>query len=134
MRQAGEGKDTLPKFAALVVLAGAVGLAGSYLIPRSEVDRWAAFVGVAEATFSGAAALSLKRWALQRSVRAALAMMAVVFGVRFLLVAAGLAYVKVKQGGVMAYVAGFFGVYFAVQGVEISYVLVESKRRGRGEL
>jgi hypothetical protein len=59
-------------------------------------------------------------------------MLGVVFGLRLVLVAAGLAYVRVKGGSVVPFVAGFFGCYFVLQWVEISYVLAEQKRRGGG--
>jgi len=124
------GADPLPRYAAMVVAVGVLGLSVAALVPK--VDRMGTFLGVAEATASGAAALTLKRWAMQRSVKAALGMLGVVFGVRLVLAVAGLAYVKVKGEAVLPFVAGFFGAYFVLQWVEISYVLAEQKRRGGG--
>jgi len=56
----------------------------------------------------------------------------VVFGLRLVLVMAGLAYVRVKGLSVIPFVAGFFGSYFVLQWVEISYVLAEQNRRSGG--
>ena len=126
------GRDPLPWYAAGVVAVGVAGMLAIVLIPTSPAQRMGAFVGVAGATFSSAAALSLKRWALARSLKAALGMIGVTFGMRMVLVGVGLAYVKVKGGGVVPFTAGFFGVYFVLQWLEISYVLAESKRRSTG--
>lgn len=127
-----EGKDPMPWYAGAVVLVGALGLAASAYFPTGAAARMGAFVGVAEASLSSAAALSLKRWALARSLQAALAMIGATFGMRLVLLLAGLAYVRLKGNGVVPFVIGFFGVYFILQWVEISYVLAESKRRSRG--
>ncbi|HEX4621470.1 MAG TPA: hypothetical protein VH208_07880, partial [Myxococcaceae bacterium] len=77
-----EGRDPLPRYAAGVVAVGAAGMLALGLIPASAAQRMGAFVGVAGATLSSAAALSLKRWALARSLKAALGMIGVTFGMR----------------------------------------------------
>jgi hypothetical protein len=122
----------LPWYAGAVVAVGAVGLVAAAVFASGTASRMAAFVGVAEATLSSAAALTLKKWALARSLQSALGMIGVTFGMRLILVAAGLAYVRLKGNALVPFVAGFFGVYFVLQWVEISYVLTESKRLGRG--
>ena len=127
-----QARDPLPRYAAGVVAVGVAGMLAIVLIPASPAQRLGAFVGVAGATLSSAAALSLKRWALARSLKAALGMVGVTFGMRMVLVGAGLAYVKVKGAGVLPFTMGFFGVYFVLQWLEISYVLAESKRRSAG--
>jgi hypothetical protein len=128
----GAEQDPLPRYVGMVVAVGALGFLAAYLVPRGQPARWATFIGVAEATASGAAALSLKKWALGRSLKASLAMLGGVFALRLILAVSGLAYVKVKSGAVLPFVAGFFGTYFVLQWVEISYVLAEAKRHGHG--
>jgi len=118
----------------MVVGVAVAGWIAAWLLPSGHAAQEAAFLGVAAAAFSGALALTLKRWALSRSLQAALMMMGVVFGVRLLLAVAGLAYAKVKNASPMPFVAGFFATYFVLQWVEISYVVSESKRRGPGGL
>jgi len=122
------------KHAAMVVGVAVLGWLGAYLLPSGQEARWLAFLGVAAAAFSGAAALTLKRWALSKSLQAAFAVMGLVFGMRLILAVAGLAYAKGKNVSPMPFVTGFFATYFVVQWVEISYVLAESKRRGPGGL
>jgi hypothetical protein len=120
-------------FLALVVAAGALGLAWAALGPREPETRGAALVGVGEAFFSGLVALELKRRALARSVNWAVAMVAVMFLVRLLMVSLGLVVVvRVAGWSGMAFAVGFFAEYFVLQFVELTYVLIESKRRGQG--
>jgi hypothetical protein len=116
----------------MVVAVGLLGVLGVQVFARVQADKLVAFAGVALATLSGAAALSLKRWALARSVRSVLGMVGVMFCLRLGLVVAGLAYVRVKGASVVPFVVGFFAVYFVIQWVEISYVLAESRRLGTG--
>jgi hypothetical protein len=129
-----EAKDPFFVHSAMVVAAGMLGLVGAYLLPRSPADRLPAFIGVAAAVFSGVVALSLKRRALKRSISAALLMLGVVFGLRMVLVALGLLYVIRAQLGQLAFILGFFGVYFALQWIEISYVHAATRRRSPGGL
>lgn len=116
----------------MVLGVGALGLCGAFLLPRSPQGRLAAFVGVAEAVSSGLVALGLKKRALARSVKGALAVVGQVFLLRMVLVAAGLVYVARAQLGAVAFTLGFFGVYFPLQWIEVGYVLAETKRRGQG--
>jgi hypothetical protein len=115
-----------------VVAIGAVGLGGAYWLPRTSEDRLGAFIGMASAVFSGVVALALKKRALAKSLKSAMSMLGIVFGMRMLLVLVGLGWVMARRWGSAAYVIGFFSAYFALQWVEISYVLAESKRRGNG--
>ena len=123
-----EEADPLPKYAAMTVLVGLLGVAGAWGLPKTAEDRLGAFVGVGAAVFSGALALPLKKRALNESVQAALKVMGMVFGVRLVLVAAGLWLTLRKGAGPVPFTLGFFGVYFALQWIEISYVLAEQKR------
>ena len=120
-------------FAALVGLLGAAGVAGAVLGVEEPDARKAALVGVGEAVFSGAVALELKRRAVAKSLNWALAMVAVVFLFRLVLVSLGLVVVvRVAGWSGMAFAVGFFAEYFVLQWVELAYVLIESKRRGQG--
>lgn len=125
-------RDTIPLYAALVGAVGVVGLAGAYSLPRNHAEQMSAFFGVASATFSGVFALSLKRWAMSRALKWALGTIVAVFFLRLLLVSAGLIAIRGRPGSITAFVIGFFCVYFVLQWLEISYVMVESKRRNRG--
>src|SRR5689334_2060978 len=116
----------------MVLGVGALGLCGAFFLPRSPQDRLAAFLGVAESIFSGVVALGLKRRALARSVKGALAVVGQVFFLRMVLVAAGLVFVARAQWGAVAFTLGFFGVYFPLLWVEVGCVLVEAWRRGWG--
>lgn len=116
----------------MVVATGGVGLLGAYLVPRSAEARLSAFLGVAGSVLAGVIALTLKKKALERGLSWALGMLGVAFGVRAVMVAAGLFYVVRSNLGPMAFTASFFAVYLVLQWVEISYVLTESKRRGQG--
>jgi hypothetical protein len=124
------GKDPFVFHAALVGLVGVLGVLGAYFLPREPSDRLAAFIGVGAAVFSGAIALPLKQRAMARSIKAALAVLGVVFGVRMVLVGAGLVFAKMRGLGMVSFTMAFFGAYFVLQWVEISYVLAEQKRRG----
>lgn len=120
------------RYAGWVALAGALGMVAAFLVGRTPEERQAALLGVALATGSGVAALWLKKGAAERSVNHALGTVGVVFAVRLVLVAAGLLYVMRTGRPEMAFVLGFFGEYFALQWIEISYVMAELKRRGPG--
>jgi hypothetical protein len=124
--------DRLSYYAGFVVAIGAAGLFGAAFLAKTPEARLGAFVGVATSLFAGLVALSLKRMALKKSLQWALAMIGVSFGVRAVLVLVGLFGVLAKQGSVMGYILGFFSVYFALQWVEVSYVLDAQKRQGRG--
>jgi hypothetical protein len=123
------GKDPFFLYASLVTLVGAVGIFGAYYLPKGLDVRLGAFVGVGSAVFSGAIALPLKQRAVARSLKAAMSVLGVVFGVRLVLLAAGLLFARFRGYSPVAFVVGFFGVYFVLQWIEISYVLAEHKRR-----
>lgn len=123
----------LAKYGALVALTTAAGLAVGAFVPTLPEDRSGAMVGVALAGLTSVVALRLKSRAVKKSLNAALGAVGIVFGLRAVLVAVGLFWVMGRNAGVLAFVVGFFGAYLALQWIEISYVMAESKRRGPGE-
>ncbi len=109
-----------------------VALALSAFLPMSPGARLGALVGCGAAALSGAVALPLKRWAVAKSTNHALGAVAGVFGLRAVLVAAGLWGVLRQDGATWGFTLGFFGLYLVLQWSEISYVVAERKRLGPG--
>lgn len=124
--------ESLPKFAAMVVAVGAVGLLAAAFLPSDPEARKAAFVGVAGSVGSSGLGLLLKRRFLERSVQATLAVVGAVFGVRMVMVALGVVLGTRAGWPVLAMVVGFFSTYLVLQCIEVAYVMAEMKRRGRG--
>jgi hypothetical protein len=121
--------DPLPFYAGIVAAVGIAGVLGAVLLPQSSAGRLGALLGVAAAASSGLVALPLKRRALRHSIQSALKLIGVVFAVRAILVAAGLVFVSGRGAGPIPFTVGFFGPYFVLQWVEISYLMAEQKRR-----
>lgn len=92
-----------------------------------------ALLGALLAVGSGAVGLLLKRRALRRDMVAALMVVAVVFGLRAALVVVGLVWVVRREWDVVAFVAGFFGTYFVLQWIELSYVMAASRNAAGGD-
>lgn len=118
-----------------LVMAGVavVGVVLAAVLPQAPEDRWPALWGTGLAALTGAVSLGLKRHAVRRSIQAALKVVGLVFALRAVTVAAGL-YVMVKRGpGPWGFVVGFFGVYFVLQWVEISYVNAASRGAAGGD-
>ena len=92
-----------------------------------------ALFGVLLAAGTGAVGLWLKRRALRRDMVAALKVVAVVFGMRAALVVVGLVWVVRREWDVVAFVAGFFGTYFMLQWIELSYVMAASRNAAGGD-
>jgi hypothetical protein len=128
-----EEEDRLPFFAGMVVIIGACGLLAAAFLGKTTPQRMGAFFGVSASLFAGLVALSLKRWALTRSMEFALAMVGASFAVRVVVVMLGWVLVTGRTASIMAYLLGFFGVYFALQWVEISYVVDAQKRNRSGD-
>lgn len=128
---AAEG-DRFPRYMGMAVGVGALGFVGAYVLPRSPEGRMSAFLGVAGSVLAGALALALKRRAMAKGLNWALGMMGVAFGLRMVLVAAGLVYTMRAQLGPVPFTVGFFTEYLVLQWIEITYVMAEAKRRGRG--
>lgn len=106
------------------VAVGAVMLAA--LWPASGPTRAVAVAGVGACVLTGALALWLKRRA--GSLNGALLAVVVVFGLRALVATAGAALAAGHGGGAMPFVWGFFGTYFPLQWVEVSYLLATAKQ------
>jgi hypothetical protein len=110
-----------------------VGLALAAFLPRETEARQAAFIGVALAAVTGAVGLVLKRRAVRRDLNAALKVVGVVFGMRAVGVVVGLLWVVARGLGAVAFVAGFFGTYFVLQWIEVSYVMAASRDAAGGD-
>ncbi|MBX5480611.1 MAG: hypothetical protein IRZ16_02000 [Myxococcaceae bacterium] len=106
------------------VAVGAVVLA--LLWPAQAAAQRTAAVGAAMCAGSGALALLFKRRA--RSLNAALLVVVLVFGVRAALVTAGALLAQRLGGGAMPFVWGFFGTYFPLQWIEVSYLVQAAKQ------
>lgn len=110
-----------------------VGLALAAGLPQAPEHRWPALWGVGLAALTGAVSLPLKRHAVRKSLKAALKVVVLVFGLRAVAVAAGL-YAMVSRGmGPWGFVVGFFGVYLVLQWVEISYVSAAARIAAGGD-
>ncbi len=128
------GGSKWPLYGGLAAGVTVVGLAVAGWVTVEPLSRLGAMVGVGLAGASSAFALWLKRRAVKKSLNAALGAVGLVFLARVVLVVVGLFGMMQRGGGTVAFVAGFFGAYFALQWIEIAYVMAESKRRGPGEV
>lgn len=127
------GKKNRAVFYLQIVLAVALaGVVAAFVLPKSDSDRHAALLGVCLSAASTPAALYLKKWAVERSLKASLSILGIVFAIRLILVSVGLMLVLWSKAGVVAFTIGFFGIYFLLQWVEISYLLGERNRSGGG--
>jgi len=115
-------------FTAGIAATGLVGLVASTLLTRAPVDQRSACFGVSAATASGLLSLVLKRWALRHSLKAALAVVGVMFGIRLIAVALGIAFLTFRRVNSLPFVVGFFAVYFVLQWLEIGYVSRAAKQ------
>ena len=127
------GRSRYPLFLGLVLAVGAVGMVAAAVLPSLPEVRKGCLMGAGLASFSGLVSLELKRRAMARALKGAMVAVAVVFLLRLFLVGVGFV-VAARVVGVpgMAFILGFFGEYFALQWIELGYVLVESKRRDPG--
>jgi len=116
----------------MAVGVGALGLLGAVTVPGTPPQKLATLLGVGLSVGAGAVALLLKRRAMARGLNWTLGMLGVAFGIRMVLVAAGLVYVMKEALRPVPFTVGFFSVYLGLQWIEITYVMAESKRRGRG--
>ncbi len=128
-----QGADTFRTHAGLAAGVMGVGLALAAFLPREAEARQAAFIGVALAAVTGAVGLVLKRRAVRRDLNAALKVVGVVFGMRAVGVVVGLLWVVERGLGAVAFVAGFFGTYFVLQWIEVSYVMAASQNAAGGD-
>nr|WP_255653506.1 MULTISPECIES: hypothetical protein [Myxococcus] len=110
-----------------------VGVAVGGLLPTVVEDRVSALWGVGLASVTGVVALLLKRRAMKQDLKAALKVVGVVFGLRMVAVVAGLLGMVSRGMQPVPFIAGFFGVYFALQWIEVSYVMAASKSAAGGD-
>ncbi|HZA49547.1 MAG TPA: hypothetical protein VE549_02335 [Myxococcaceae bacterium] len=98
--------------------------------PEGGSARKAAAEGVLLCAGSGAVSFALQR--RTRTVRQALLVLVVMFGVRILIVVLGAtAAIRGGGAGAMPFVYGFFGTYFPLQWLEIWHLLAENERAKR---
>jgi hypothetical protein len=125
--------ETFRHHALLAAGVVVVGMALAAGLPQTAEHRWSALWGTGLAGLTAVVSLPLKRRAVQKSLNAALKAVGLVFGLRAVAVAAGL-YAMVTRGlGPWGFVVGFFGVYFVLQWVEISYVNAASRIAAGGD-
>lgn len=129
----GRGEQAFRRHAGLAAVVSGVGLVVAALMPRTAEARLAAVVGVGLAALSGAVALVLKRRASRQDLNAALKVVGVVFGLRAVGVVVGLLWAVSRGLDAVAFVAGFFGTYFALQWIEVSYVMAASRDAAGGD-
>jgi hypothetical protein len=116
-----------------VAISSAVSAVAIALALVSGPHRRPALIGAASASFTAVASmLAMGRFARSaaKPVQSALAVMAVAFLVRIVLVALGTALVVRSGESVIAFVVSFFVPYFAFAALEGAYV--HSLRRGTG--
>ena len=97
--------------------------------PEGGPGRKAAMEGVLLCAASGAVSFALQRRA--RTVKEALLVLVVMFGVRIFIVVLGVTAAIRGGGGAMPFVYGFFGTYFPLQWLEIWHLLAENERGKR---
>lgn len=129
----GHGADIFRKHSGLTAAVTVVGLALAAFLPKDAESKQAAFIGVGLAAVTGVVALLLKRRAVSRDLNAALKVVGVVFGMRAVGVVVALLWVVQRGLGVVAFVAGFFGTYFVLQWIEVSYVMAASRDAAGGD-
>jgi hypothetical protein len=127
------GAVAFRKHAGLAAVVATVAVAVGALLPRTAEARLSSLVGVGLAAVTGAVALVLKRRAVSQDLNAALKVVGWVFGMRAVGVVVGLLWVVTRGLEAVAFVAGFFGTYFALQWIEVSYVMAASKGAAGGD-
>jgi hypothetical protein len=129
----GHGSETFRTHAGLAAGVMAVAMVVAAFLPRAVEARQSALIGVALAAVTGVVALVLKHRAVSRDLKAALKVVGVVFGLRAVGVVLGLLVVVERGLNAVAFVAGFFGTYFVLQWIEVSYVMAASKDAAGGD-
>jgi hypothetical protein len=121
------------KHAGLAAGVAGVGLALAAFLPKAPEARQSAFIGVVLAAATGVVALVLKRQAVRKDLKAAMKAVGVVFGLRAVGVVVGLLWAVQTGLSPVAFVAGFFGTYFVLQWIEVSYVMAASRDAAGGD-
>lgn len=128
-----DAETAFRKHAGLAAGVTVTGLALAAFLPKTAEARQSAFIGVALAAVTGVVALVLKRRAVRKDLKAALKAVGVVFGLRAVGVVVGLLWVVETGLNAVAFVAGFFGTYFVLQWIEVSYVMAASQGAAGGD-
>lgn len=128
-----EADKVFRKHAGLAMGVAVTGLVVAAFLPKAPEARQSAFIGVALAAATGVVALVLKRRAVRKDLKEALKAVGVMFGLRAVGVVAGLLWTVESGLNPVAFVAGFFGTYFALQWIEVSYVMAASKDAAGGD-
>ncbi|MFY0526516.1 hypothetical protein ACN28I_26370 [Archangium gephyra] len=121
------------KHAGLAAGVAGAGLALAAFLPKTSEARQSAFIGVVLAAATGVVALVLKRQAVRKDLKAAMKAVGVVFGLRAVGVVVGLLWAVQTGLSPVAFVAGFFGTYFVLQWIEVSYVMAASRDAAGGD-
>jgi len=121
------------KHAGLAAGVAVTGLALAAFLPKTSETRQSAFIGVVLAAATGVVALVLKRQAVRKDLKAAMKAVGVVFGLRAVGVVVGLLWAVQTGLSPVAFVAGFFGTYFVLQWIEVSYVMAASRDAAGGD-
>ncbi len=121
------------KHSGLAAGVAVVGLALAAFLPKAPEARQSAFIGVVLAAATGVVALVLKRQAVRKDLKAAMKAVGVVFGLRAVGVVVGLLWAVQTGLSPVAFVAGFFGTYFVLQWIEVSYVMAASRDAAGGD-
>jgi|CXWL01.1.fsa_nt_gi hypothetical protein len=112
---------------------GAVSALLTWSLPLSDEARLGAAVGTVLATVSGVIALWLKKWTMGQegswAMKSGLLAMAIIFGLRVIVVLTGMLGVQRQGGDRMGFVVAFFAIYLVQQTLEVSYVHLEQKRQ-----
>jgi len=114
-----------------LLATAAAGIAGSYFLANPGPERAGAWAGVGASALVGLPALYLKKWAIQQSLKSSLAIIGILFAIRLILLAVGLGFASRLGLNAVAFAAGFLGVYFVVQWIEIGYLTYERNRVNR---
>jgi hypothetical protein len=118
-------KHTALSLAALALAGAAVAA-----FPLEAIPRASAAQGVGLSAVGGLLALIIKRRAAASpSSTAGIQALALAFMARVVLLAAGLFAVTWREHSALPFIAGFFGLYFAQQAIEVSYLLAEEKHK-----
>lgn len=112
---------------AVAVVALALGLCW-WAWPEGGSARKTATDAVLLCAGSGAVSFALQR--RTRTVKQALLVLVLMFGVRIFIVVLGVTAAIRGGGGAMPFVFGFFGTYFPLQWLEIWQLLAENERSG----
>ncbi|MCI0569171.1 MAG: hypothetical protein L0Y66_00310 [Myxococcaceae bacterium] len=112
---------------AFVGMAAVLGLGVVAGVAAQGPQRLGVLVGTLLVVATGVVSLLLKRRAVQRGLKEAMAAMVWVLCLRMVCVFGGVMVLRLWEGAVPWFVAGFFVPYLAAQAIEVRYVLAGAK-------